>query len=214
MQKLRDGDRIVRYVFPSKLFWFITIVFFALLWNTAESRTEVTDEANTEMTSEVTGEVANEVKVDGNTGTANGAVTETDFDAMSQRLKVEQYLTTWSPYGVLALVPVFALLVGMLFRRRELSYSDYLVFSLHFNSFVLLFMSVCFLVNEIFPHFEGWEKFAMWIPAIYLAVALRTVFRARIGQIIFRTMAIVVFYFILMIAIIVGFAITLDTLIN
>ena len=30
------AGRIIRYVFPSKLLWFITIIFFALLWSTAK----------------------------------------------------------------------------------------------------------------------------------------------------------------------------------
>ena len=190
-----DG-RIVRYVFPSKLFWFITIIFFALLWNMADINFNV-DVATAETQAGIENTILPET------------VTE-KYDPDDLPFTQEQFsdfFSTWAPYMVLALVPLFAVLVRMFFRRRERFYSDYLVFSLHFNSFFFLLMSVELVVNEIFPDLESVEWVGFAIPAVYLAVALRTVFRVRWVSVVFKTMLLGIFYMFFMTVVLVVFGI-------
>lgn len=168
-----DG-RIVRYVFPSKLFWFITLVFFAVLWSVTT----------------VGGEEAIEV--------AKESAKEDSLLTSGEALK---FLQSWSPYMVLALVPIFALLVRMSYPRRERTYSDYLVFSLHFNSFVFLASTMAVVVDKFWEGLEAWTWLIMLMLPVYLGLSLRNVFGARWGPMIFKLMLMGLMYFVLMLTV-------------
>jgi hypothetical protein len=102
------------------------------------------------------------------------------------------------------LVPVFALLMWLFFRRRERAYSDYLVFSLHYNSMVFLLLSVWTVLNKVFPKVEldGW--FFLWIPAIYLAIAIKKVYGTRIVPMLLKISLLGLIYLIIMLIIFVA----------
>jgi hypothetical protein len=229
------AGRIVRYVYPSKLFWFITIVFFALLFGlgnfddsdktknpaSTEQIEQTEQAAATEQTgqtaeagrTERTGE-AGPINVTGSIGENGRLAASVDLDdGLFKDGEVMKLLSTWAPYLVLVLVPVFGLLMWLFFRRRNYPYSDYLVFSLHFNSFVFLLFSVWVVGNAalkaLFPRIEldltGW--FVIWIPAIYLAVATRRVFRPRVVPMIFKIMLLGMVYFFIMLVVLILFLI-------
>ncbi|MDR2911682.1 MAG: DUF3667 domain-containing protein [Alistipes sp.] len=242
------AGRIVRYVFPAKLFWFISIVFFALTLSgidfDGESEGETPKEdavveavvaelADASVTKEtVAGEVesvtketvAEEVAEDGKLltdiagVTIRGDVEEgeegegakfsvrfdnaiSDLDSSDMR-QVQDFFVAWAPYFALLLVPVFALLVMLFFWRREHAYSHYLVFSLHYNSFVFLMLTLMTVMLKIFPDEKVSDAltpwFAFWLPVIYLGFALRRVFRPRVGSMIFRIFMMGFLYFLML----------------
>lgn len=77
-----------------------------------------------------------------------------------------------APYGVFALMPIFALLLFMLLRGRRLRYGAHLVFSLHFHAFVFLLFLLMLLPLPL----GGIAAVAGYA---YLVVALRTVYGGR-----------------------------------
>ncbi len=206
----------MRYVFPSKLFWFTTIIFFALLWSNtkiggdAAPTTEVvqtTDTTRTQIVTSVPSAVGTAA-----TGGSESAAEETtspqsDDDIWSIDIEGKQihakelmdYFSTWSPYIVLVLVPIFALLLMLFFWRRERSYSDYIVFALHFHSLVFLLFSVGLAFSKIFPGTDI-GMFLMLLQAIWFAVAVRVVYRAPIVPMIFKILLLGFVYLLLMLA--------------
>ena len=104
-------------------------------------------------------------------------------------------------------MPVFALLVMLFFWRRERTYSDYLIFAFHFHSFLFLVFSVRLALEKFFPDLDGGEWFLMLLPAIWFAIATRTVFHARIVPMIFKILLLGFVYLLIMLAILVLFII-------
>ncbi len=212
------AGRIVRYVNPSKLFWFIIIVFFALLWSMTDIGKErstadgmpAADSAAVNTQIKVAPPGAYEIPAIGETmptvenhpESAEGIPDTKNGDSIDRK-DLLNYLATLSPYLTLLLMPIFALLVMLFFWRRERSYSDYLVFALHFNSFVFLLFAAGVVLGKIFPDTDGGE----WFPAIYLGVALRKVFRPRIVPMVFKIFLLAIAYFIMMLAVFIVFLI-------
>lgn len=206
------AGRIVRYVFPSKLFWFLSLVFFALMLTLTDPQVVVSrsddgitaaDSPKTEQPEaiapipEIITDTPKEIERE------RGAA----LDANIGDKNLLEYITTWGPYLMLLLVPLFAALVWLLFRRRERSYSDYLVFSLHFNSFVFLMLSLLVVTRKIFPGADLAGRFTVWIQAVYLGVAIRRVYRPRIVPMILKIVLLGLIYIIAMVTIIVVFSI-------
>lgn len=216
------AGRIVRYVNPSKLFWFITIVFFALLWSMTDIGKErstadgmpAADSAAVHIQIKVAPPGADEIPAMGETTppvenhpeSAEG-IPDSKYGEMIDREDLLNYLSTLSPYMTLLLMPIFALLVMLFFWRRERSYSDYLVFALHFNSFVFLLLSAGLVLKKSFPGADGEEWFILWLPAIYLAVAMWRVFRPRIVPMVFKIFLLAIAYGILMLTVFIIFLI-------
>ncbi len=190
------NGRIVRYVHPSKLFWFLTIIFFALLWSQVKfdrdgaKNAAARDGANINLKLPESATDAMDVVADAESG-------EVDWDMISEKIswpEFKGFLSAWSPYLVLLLTPFFALLIYVFFKKKDYYYADYLVFSLHFHSFIFLLLSVMLVLRMIFPEMGGWTFFLIWIPIAYLGVSLRTVYRPRITAVILRTLLIVMLY--------------------
>ncbi len=168
------AGRIVRYVYPSKLFWFITIIFFAMLWsmtNIGKERSTAdnvppADSAAVNIQIGIAPPGADTIPamdettppVEHHPERAEG-IPDTKNGEIIDRKDLLNYLSTLSPYMTLLLMPIFALLVMLFFWRRERSYSDYLVFALHFNSFVFLLFAAGVVLGKIFPDTDGGEWF-------------------------------------------------------
>jgi hypothetical protein len=215
------AGRIVRYVFPSKLFWFIAVIFFALMLGTSnlDTATDPKAEAIKEIVeTELAPPTSAQPPTDTNEATSEKEEEKNFIDNVftnpAGREKFFGWFTSSLPYVTLLLVPVFALLVQMFFRRRERAYSNYLVFSLHINSFVFLLLTVWLAVSKIFPKTGGEVWFFLWIPAIYLGFALRRVFRPRIVPMILKIGLLGMIYLIIMALMTVLFVIILAVFIN
>jgi hypothetical protein len=78
-------------------------------------------------------------------------------------------------YMMFALMPVFALFVYVLHRKKELRYISTLIFSVHFHCFAFLILILCILVNR----FIGISELFYAVPIIfpmYLFLAFRHVY--------------------------------------
>jgi len=242
------AGRIVRYVYPSKLFWFITIVFFALLWGVAGPRQSVTEGADeargatvevsengperrgpsmdmdfrvnpspaeTERAAETGTKTGTNAETEATADTLGAAVAETEtesslvatlnaaaanIEADAAESKFFGRLQSTAPYLVLVLVPIFALLVWWLFRRRERTYGDYLVFALHFSAFLYLQCAVWIALGAAFSGIGHAQWFFVAIPPLYLCVALRRVYRPRVVPMILKVALLGLLYLLIMCA--------------
>ena len=90
-------------------------------------------------------------------------------DALRETLRD---LLEYAPHMVFLLLPVFALLLKLLYIRRDRLYAEHFVFALHVHAFVFVMFIVMFLLP--------WEWFdrilLLWI-VVYVWLALKRVYR-------------------------------------
>ena len=184
--------RINRYVHPVKLFWFSTLVFFALMIsqidadgmnvNTSGGGLIITKQPTTAADSIIENTVqtliadilpTEESEVENETEIKKD---EKQDDSKFTGAQIVNYFAKYGPFVAFLLIPIFALLLALFFWRNKLYYMYHLVFAVHYHTFLWIFFSLLFAVNIIFPNVEypEWLKFILfWIPAIYLSIAMR-----------------------------------------
>ncbi len=78
-------------------------------------------------------------------------------------------------YSMFVLMPVFALIVWLFFRKKAGYYIGTLIFSVHYHSFIFLLLTLCILLGKI----GGWP-YVLVLPffllPVYLFFALRKVY--------------------------------------
>lgn len=197
-----DG-KIVRYVHPSKLFWFISILFFILLsFSVSDNKdaalvgpnttpeTSVSTDAPTKDLSQTTAQ---------NTTSTNKTAENKDVKKKTEEHSVKNYkikstFMKFAPYASFLCIPFFAFLLKLFSRRRNIYYVDNLTFALHFHAFVFLLFSIYLLYARLFPNVEHEIWFFVVIPLIYFIIALWTVYRPRISTLLFKTATVMFLY--------------------
>jgi hypothetical protein len=214
------NGRIIRYVHPTKLFWFISIVFFFLLAAGEENASSDTKNKNPETKETVAGIPANTVnrkngtatpapmpyvRFDGNavnrkSGTATNDVedkitgkAEEKYDRYEVDIIRANFLK-YAPYASFLLIPFFALLLNLFFRRRELFYIDHLVFAIHFHAFIFFLFTLHLIVTWIFPGSGFGLRIHLCISLLYLISAIWVFYRPGLKTLLFKIMAIFIFY--------------------
>jgi len=92
-------------------------------------------------------------------------------------------------YLVLFLVPVFALALGVFYRRQERPFADHLVFGLHSQAFLLLVL----LVESVLPAIVA-NALSLWVIS-YFMIALKRVYGGSWAASIWRGAVILSLYF-------------------
>ena len=98
------------------------------------------------------------------------------------------------------LLPLFAVVIYLFYRKIYKDFLTHFIFSLHFHSFLLLILSVyMFLISYVATEFYTFNKifFGLVITSyhVYLFYALKNVFNERKGRLIIKGIAISVIYF-------------------
>ena len=73
-----------------------------------------------------------------------------DFKSLDQSTQNEKLSRTFS-YAVFLLMPLFALYLGLFFRRKGKQYLDNIIFSLHFHAFYFVLGTVMLLFDRLLP---------------------------------------------------------------
>jgi hypothetical protein len=87
------------------------------------------------------------------------------------------------PYMMLCCIPLFALVLKVLYVRKRVFYIDHLVYALHIHSFAYLAIMLIVLItiglNRSIPGaFAGWIVAALWITfAVQVFMSIRRVYR-------------------------------------
>jgi hypothetical protein len=102
-------------------------------------------------------------------------------------------------YMMFALMPIFALVLLIFFRKNEPHYIASLIFSLHYHSLAFLVLAVLALLSGIFRR-ELILFLAPIVMAVYLFLALRTVYGRSSVSTLFRTIAIGLLHVVLVLA--------------
>ncbi len=156
-REYREG-RIVRYTSPMQLFWMAIILLVALAaagHNAAGKR------------GEHSAEIALDITLD-----EQAAAQIDSSDKIGEQLT--EALLSWGPYIAVLLIPLFALLLWVFYRRKRLYYMYHLVFALHFHSFFLLLFAFAQGLELLFPALGSNDTLSLivWLlPPAYLAIA-------------------------------------------
>lgn len=85
------------------------------------------------------------------------------------------------------LLPVFALLLKLLYSKSDKTYMDNLVFSMHFYNFFFLFGSIYVVLLSI-KSIAAFIPNITWVPALYMIIAQKTVYQQSFGKTLIKFM--------------------------
>jgi hypothetical protein len=205
-----EGKR-ARYIPPLRVFIFISILFFLAFtslnnWDNntlpGQSQEGISVEAKEGLSLEL-----NHLKFSG-LDSAKNRISEVGMEAfMKEELgelgPIEGYFARQAILLILAgqqkwnelfinytskliflLLPVFALLLSLLYYRKSLFFYEHFIFSLHFHTFLFIY----FFIHLFFSHFVWSIPF--YIPLIlaflYLFFAMRKVYKEAIGKTVLK----------------------------
>ncbi|TAJ10747.1 DUF3667 domain-containing protein [Marinilabiliaceae bacterium JC017] len=87
--------------------------------------------------------------------------------------KLYQYLS----WALFILMPLFACLLWLAFRRSQSLYIGHLIFSINIHSFLFTIITLMIVINMIFPgNTSHWEGHLLWLVPIYQIVGARILY--------------------------------------
>jgi hypothetical protein len=81
------------------------------------------------------------------------------------------------PNLVILLLPMFALILKLLYARRRFYYVEHLIFAIHLHCFAFALFSLVFLAEWLFPVFEDYSFLLYIWFLIYTLVAMKQMYR-------------------------------------
>lgn len=193
------AGKVVQYVYPAKLFWFTSILFFACINLANQIKIDPSDVPGLKASFNTIEEsMENEPEsYMGTYFTEKIKQTTQDFDTVgSFQSKMRQNIAGNLPYVMFLLIPFFALLLFILFYKKKKYYVNHLIFAMHFHSFVFLFYTIYALISDFIP--GAWDPavtgILLFLPAVYFAVALQVVYRPGISTLLWKVPFIVFAY--------------------
>lgn len=98
------------------------------------------------------------------------------------------------PFVLLAILPLFALFLKLMYRKRKMYFLEHLVFLLHFHAFTFLILSLLLVLMLTFPTVTFLNKLAFAILFIYLLISYKEVYRHRWPGTIIRGLFLSIFF--------------------
>jgi hypothetical protein len=199
--------RVISYVHPAKLFWFITILFFAVIasqipGNWIEMETDLDEDNKKELNEAVTDAKKEVFDTKEVTGDENNEIFERKIEKLLKGDKAEvQEMTnnikTLAPFTAFLLIPVFAFLLFVFFHKQKKMFVDHFVFALHIHSFMFLWYALILLASKIpnISHFYSSGWLTLFVPLLYVCVAVYVFYHPRIRSLIWRILLLNFFYF-------------------
>ena len=191
---------VVRYVVPGKLFWFVSILFFALLVS------RISFDEPVSLSS-----VSTSISVDDNE----------NIEVLKTNEVKKANFSTYAPYITFVMIPFFALALMLFFHKKgkDILYVDHLIFSIHFHTFVFLCWTILMSLTWIWSFSAYWD--IIWdililfvIPILYLIISLHVVYRPSKMSLLWKFPLMILFYFIGLVAVLVLIFVLLDCFIE
>nr|WP_314547597.1 DUF3667 domain-containing protein [uncultured Massilia sp.] len=185
------AGRRVRYVQPLRVYLTFSLIFFALFKFMGEEHhiggvkydakpvihvgkddIEKQKQARAELQAELEAEQNTRelAKLDTFKRFENGLI---DSFTQDNGKKVKLAMFSYAPYAVFALMPVFALLLKLLYLGSGRRYGEHLLFALHTNAFAFLMLSLILLADGPVPSLG--QVMFLWM-MVYLPLAMRRVY--------------------------------------
>lgn len=168
-QKFLEGKRASQ-IPPLRFYLFASLAFF--LWVTMQESVSFDDFA-------VEKPLIQEEPIDADTD--HPAWVQTLEEKMRNPESLRATFTTWMPRVFLLGVPLLAISTRLLFFKRSFVYLEHIVISMHFQTFILLWLLLIGLLTDLIGilHHSTGELFwivSIWWIQVYVVIALRRVF--------------------------------------
>ena len=79
------------------------------------------------------------------------------------------------PFAIFFFLPLFSLVIWLIYIRKKYNYTDHLVFSFHIQSLLFILLIISFIVDSIFNFFSIW--FFILVFTIYLFLAMKKFYK-------------------------------------
>jgi hypothetical protein len=169
-----DGRRN-RYIHPLRLFFFVTIIM-VIVANSYYKKFETEIMRDTVVTtSSATSTDEEALQKQENMKTKIKAMVNKTFNSINVYLKYISFL----------LLPIYALVFKLLYRKQKRFYVDHVIYMMHLQSFVYVIIIIMMLIAMFITPAarEWWSRVAVMATFIYLIISLRKVY----GQSWFKT---------------------------
>jgi hypothetical protein len=165
-----------RYLHPLRMFFFVTIVFMI-------SATYFYNRFNTRIKDQVVRvNAADTTRMDSTMSAEEKIKKLADQRVEEEKAKTKLYQGMDSffknlKYISFFLLPVYALIFKILYRRQKHLYVDHLVFTLHIQSFAYILIGMVLLIPFAFPEWLGaLRRLTLLVILIYMVLALRRLY--------------------------------------
>jgi hypothetical protein len=118
-------------------------------------------------------------------------------DGSNGSVTITQNLEHDIPKLMFILLPLFALFIRLFYSRKKYFYSQHLIFSLHFHSFLFIILMLSGLLSNFLPLDKMWQGViivTLLVVFIYLAAALHNAYRQPVWLSVIKAFGISVFY--------------------
>ncbi len=142
---------------------------------------------------------------------SNNATTSIINDRMIKRLRasavealtnkeifVQNFYESIS-YILFLLMPIFALLLKLLYVRRRVYYVEHLIFSINIHSFAILIFTLMIIINQLVGDKNGLIPLMFIIIPVYLAAGMKRFYQQAYWKIIVKECILVFLYSIILI---------------
>jgi Protein of unknown function (DUF3667) len=103
-------------------------------------------------------------------------------------------LVKYISYALLIFMPFFAMVLKVFYRKKHQYYSEFLVFSIYFHTFLFAVLGLCMIINRyIFSNNYLFAFFAM-AAIVYMGLSLKKVYEDSVLKTILKTSLISVIY--------------------
>jgi Protein of unknown function (DUF3667) len=101
--------------------------------------------------------------------------------------KLSEFVIASIPKAMFVLMPLFALLLALFFRRPQRFYLEHFIFALHYHSFLFIVMTLDHVVPALYAPLAI-------MAVVYLVLSLRRVYAPTAFQLVWKTLVLVVLY--------------------
>jgi hypothetical protein len=228
IQNFNDNKR-TRYVPPIRIYAFTSFAFFLIVSFMADKKIETVSQQISE-TKKINGLTVNKIKLDEKTHrelvessnltnplidsilhSKNIETNWRDTRILHRYIKIQKgeinladsykQFIKYSSYMIFALMPVFAFLLMFFYRKRHYYYSELLVFSIYFHTFIFGIFSILIIFHGLTDIvFDDIINLLFLGMMIYLGLSLKRVFEDSIPKTILKTVLLSVIYSVLLLS--------------
>ncbi|MEQ9415846.1 MAG: DUF3667 domain-containing protein [Cyclobacteriaceae bacterium] len=208
-----NAGRRERYYHPARMYVFISFVFFLLYFAIPDDEEQIDEVQNDEVVIKEKGKDKNIFQIDGNEynnrreyDSAQLALPEQERDSWLVKLlnyrsfeldkkykdnddqffkELGDSFAANSPKVFFFLLPIFALLLKLLYIRRDFFYSEHLVMSIYYYNFFFA-AGIITLLLELIPWLDWFGILTFFIVGLYLLLAMKWVYKQSWRKTIFK----------------------------
>jgi hypothetical protein len=219
------NGRIARYVHPFKLYFFASILFFgiALGFNSSEKAHEKIDHQMILGDADLSANPATTEKLDSlstiakdnyslSIGSENPATEKWLRKVVDEKIvgktkgEIAQMFYRNLSFAMLLLMPIFAILLKLFYRRQKQFYFIHLIHAIHLHATFFIFMAISTLWDEFVgkPEISGWM---FLLTLVYLVLSLSNLYGQGIMKSILKAFLMMCVYMFVLLVAVVGAAV-------